>query len=741
MKYKKNKEDDTYKITRLFKVALSRRQSFNFQKMTNFPPQNIQEKEEKKIEKINQIIQLKKFMGYIDFMVKSKNYLPNVARKIIKTYLRNKTGIPYENRKKIWLLLTDTIANMSRYKDYYKEIQNIFDKSLPKMNKIIKMDIRRTDSKNITENQKSQLERILKSLAKRNMEIGYCQGMNFISYYLLKMDFSEEETFWIMDYIINNLIPRDYYTNMIPLLADIKVLRYLLNERDPHFVRKLNDIGMDLNFMLTSPFLLIFTDINNLRLTTTIFDQFLVEGIILYFRLMFVVFQETKFFLDDKKCNSMNDYVVFFRDYLKNKSKVKDIQKKMGGIFLNTELIHFLRRHVINKEYRKFISQRRNKKITSRICKKNVPLCFEVMDDFFPKDNNFIMKTNNFLINLKPNYFNPFKIVRNIYENDENYLDFKFQKIEVLNYIDETLMLESIIESKIEEDNELLKNKNLSEFQTKRRSSVSIKKRTRIFSNEYNLEGVNILKNENIMLIVRKEHVCKLKKEEIHLLKKINFKKELFYKKTNDKMFRFLGPLIENLHIPYRRREAKRIELLAQERNRNVSKIYKRSHSQESKNKLYVSKLNKSEFLKELKKKKKLKKKLKRIDTNGFMILSDDTSEGEEITDLYIERIKSKYQISLVKKELIDEEMELKKKDTKSELYFDIRDLDEKSENLNKEEINLFLKNVEDKIIEENNFELIKNNSDIQMDKKEIINIKEKKQEKISVSNKNVKIK
>lgn len=202
MKYKKNKEDDTYKISRLFKVALSRRQSFNFQKMTNFPPQNIEEKEEKKIEKINQIIQVKKFMGYIDFMAKSKNYIPNVTRKIIKTYLRNKTGIPYENRKKIWLLLTDTIANMSRYKNYYQDIQKIFDKSLPKMNKIIKMDIRRTDSKNITEEQKLKLERILCSLAKRNMEIGYCQGMNFICYYLLKMDFSEEECFWIMDYII-----------------------------------------------------------------------------------------------------------------------------------------------------------------------------------------------------------------------------------------------------------------------------------------------------------------------------------------------------------------------------------------------------------------------------------------------------------------------------------------------------------------------------------------------------------
>lgn len=75
------------------------------------------------------------------------------------------------------------------------------------------------------------MRRILIALAKRNMDLGYCQGMNFVCYYLIKMGFQEEEIFWLMTYCFENILPKNYYINMLPLIADIKLLKYILREK------------------------------------------------------------------------------------------------------------------------------------------------------------------------------------------------------------------------------------------------------------------------------------------------------------------------------------------------------------------------------------------------------------------------------------------------------------------------------------------------------------------------------
>jgi len=42
------------------------------------------------------------------------------------------------------------------------------------------------------------------------------------------MDFEEEQIFWIITYLIERLIPKNYFTDMLPLLADTKLLVYIV---------------------------------------------------------------------------------------------------------------------------------------------------------------------------------------------------------------------------------------------------------------------------------------------------------------------------------------------------------------------------------------------------------------------------------------------------------------------------------------------------------------------------------
>jgi len=63
----------------------------------------------------------------------------------------------------------------------------------------IKQDINRTVSKSLTsEEELKSLSNILIAFSRRNPYVGYCQGLNFVAYFLLTMQFTEEEVFWLM---------------------------------------------------------------------------------------------------------------------------------------------------------------------------------------------------------------------------------------------------------------------------------------------------------------------------------------------------------------------------------------------------------------------------------------------------------------------------------------------------------------------------------------------------------------
>lgn len=72
------------------------------------------------------------------------------------------------------------------------------------------------------------MERILKCYARRNPYVGYCQGMNFILNLLMTLDFTEEDCFWIISTILEDIIPLGYYTNMSGVAVDIKILQIAL---------------------------------------------------------------------------------------------------------------------------------------------------------------------------------------------------------------------------------------------------------------------------------------------------------------------------------------------------------------------------------------------------------------------------------------------------------------------------------------------------------------------------------
>lgn len=76
------------------------------------------------------------------------------------------------------------------------------------------MDINRTLTDNIFFRKGPgvhKLEQVLIAYSRRNPAVGYCQGMNMIAASLLLIMPTEEDAFWVLVSIVENILPKTYF--------------------------------------------------------------------------------------------------------------------------------------------------------------------------------------------------------------------------------------------------------------------------------------------------------------------------------------------------------------------------------------------------------------------------------------------------------------------------------------------------------------------------------------------------
>jgi Rab-GTPase-TBC domain len=93
-----------------------------------------------------------------------------------------------------------------------------------------------------------------------------------------------------MCYLIEEVIPKEYYTTMISLTADINVLLLLLSLHRKKVYKKLCKMNFELPMVLVEMFITVFTA-GRTKLTDTIIDLIVLQGSIVYFKVVMVFFQ------------------------------------------------------------------------------------------------------------------------------------------------------------------------------------------------------------------------------------------------------------------------------------------------------------------------------------------------------------------------------------------------------------------------------------------------------------------
>jgi len=219
----------------------------------------------------------------------------------LKSLLRQ--GIPISQRGSVWKAIVDHKLNLKNDKfetDYYKKLLANYNPSrnLTPAAKQIELDLLRTLPNNKHYDNPNadgipKLRRVLLAYSVHNPDVEYCQGFNrLVAIALLFM--AEEDAFWCLVYIIEQLMPSEYYSRdkqLIGAQVDQEVLKEMLSEKLPKLSQHFTTHSVDPALFTLNWFLCVFVDTMPVKTYLHIWDAFLFEGSKVLFRYAIAVFK------------------------------------------------------------------------------------------------------------------------------------------------------------------------------------------------------------------------------------------------------------------------------------------------------------------------------------------------------------------------------------------------------------------------------------------------------------------
>uniref|UniRef100_A0A8D8RWV6 RUN and TBC1 domain-containing protein 3 n=1 Tax=Cacopsylla melanoneura TaxID=428564 RepID=A0A8D8RWV6_9HEMI len=199
-------------------------------------------------------------------------------------------GIPHSLRPQLWLRLSGALEKKALSKIKYQDIVKASSSDALAFAKQIEKDLLRTMPTNacfstFTSTGVPRLRRILRALAWLFPDIGYCQGTGMIAASLLLL-MEEEEAFWTLSAIVEDLLPASYYTpTLIGIQADQKVLRSLVASSLPDLESTLIQHDIELSLITLHWFLTLFASVIHFKILLRIWDLFFLDGSIVLFQI------------------------------------------------------------------------------------------------------------------------------------------------------------------------------------------------------------------------------------------------------------------------------------------------------------------------------------------------------------------------------------------------------------------------------------------------------------------------
>ena len=583
------KQQNKYSIDNQNKPP-AKRNSFNFNLNLNFLESNWE----------SELDLISKEPGVID--TSNPNYIS--TRKKLRNLLLKKS--PDKNRAKYWFLLSGAEREKNLHPGYYHNIIYEYPDYIPsKYKTIIEADLDRTcpteDFFKKPENRK-KLSNVLIAYSRRNCKIGYCQGFNFIVAKLLQI-FEEEDAFWLFVQIIENILPCEYYSELVGIMGYCSLCLRILTESNKKVMLKIKNFEVILNNLLYKWFISLFIENTSHETFLNVWDALMLDGNIVLLRAVSSIldlmeeqilqadgFEElTKIF--EEKISKYNCPRDKFMKLLLNEGKLR---------YSNAE-IEEMREEINREAINTIIKTKKNEKKKIQVdingeeieCDLDYPFCLKEFEDDTKKIKRYLPVDKTMIGDNPITPEDKEKLKKQF--NNEEIKEFKLKNIQVVqtfrimdnpinfvsNYfrINNELKEENFISNEIEEI--------IPEHEQKSENNLG-QNILNINNNNKNISVSDKLKQQiyfyKNMLIHRDEHFCKKKKhisEEIlkqdsdeELSKSIASMKNatqnflLNITKEKEKNKKDITKMIGNIHKNFN--AGSELELLDSNQNKNI---------------------------------------------------------------------------------------------------------------------------------------------------------------------------
>lgn len=223
-------------------------------------------------------------------------------------------------------------------------------------------------------------------------------------------------------------------------------------------------------------------------------------------------------------------------------SEFKDVQlfkEHLRNFYINEKLVHHIRRGLIVREtmrYHRSIRRRSN----IEPCVISSPYCFFKKDSIFNNDTNIVMRSEDVLINLKPNYFDVGTEMQSYQINymkkytDDTFTDSLYRRKTAIllespslkNNLNESSLATLYVHSQMVASSirKMTKSCKLTKISVSGRTNAC----TALAENEKQLEA----------LIIRSYHVCSYKALAIARKEKMNKAKIIFFERISNNLYK-----------------------------------------------------------------------------------------------------------------------------------------------------------------------------------------------------------
>ncbi|NWY91458.1 TBD2A protein, partial [Loxia curvirostra] len=211
----------------------------------------------------------------------------------LKSLIRS--GIPVEHRQRVWRWMVG--RHCSPVPGHYQQLLEQSRSTEHPACRQIELDLPRTLTNNKhfsspTSQLIPRLRRVLLAFSWHNPAIGYCQGLNRLAAVALLVLEDEESAFWCLVYIVENLMPADYYSEtLITSQVDQRVFKDFLSEKLPRLMAHFEQYRIDVSLITFNWFLVAFVDSLVSDILLRVWDAFLYEGTKVIFRYALAIFK------------------------------------------------------------------------------------------------------------------------------------------------------------------------------------------------------------------------------------------------------------------------------------------------------------------------------------------------------------------------------------------------------------------------------------------------------------------